>query len=74
MLPLIITNALGSLRRITNALSSGGDGITNALSSGGGRITNHKCQYRRGIELQITNYKFRDISSGGLTIFFVLGR
>ena len=41
MLPLIITNTLGSLRRITNALSSGGDGITNALSRLR-RITNHK--------------------------------
>ena len=52
MLPLIITNALGSLRRITNALSSGGDGITNALGSGDG-ITNTLGGPRGGI----TNHK-----------------
>ena len=49
MLPLIITNALSSLRRITNALSSGGDGVTNALGSG----ENHK--YHKQETARITN-------------------
>ena len=60
MLPLMITNALGSLRRITNALSSG-DGITNAFGRLR-RITNHKSQKTNSGEGE--NHKFRDISSG----------